>query len=159
MALGERAAKDIFALRKRGSSAAKTAKGATVLALQGQLGAGKTMFVQGFFRGLGLRKRAQSPTFIIMRRHSLRAGRSGTGASGGFFKNVFHLDAYRLKDPEQLAALEFEKILSDPHNIVLIEWAERAKKILPNDTIWLTFRHGKKEEERSIIMKQQSRSK
>jgi len=116
---------------------------ATVVALQGNLGAGKTTFVRGFFRGLGLKKRAQSPTFIIMRRHSLKRK----------FKNVFHMDAYRLKSAEQLEALEFGKIMDDPKNIILIEWPERIKKALPANTAWITFRHGKKENERSIIMK------
>jgi tRNA threonylcarbamoyladenosine biosynthesis protein TsaE len=116
-------------------------KHALVFALQGELGAGKTTFVQGFFRGLGLKKGAPSPTFIIMRRTSLRNKK---------FKNVFHVDAYRLKKTENLTAIGFPDVLANPENIVLIEWAENIKKILPKKTTWLKFHHGKKESERKI---------
>jgi len=63
------------------------------------------------------------------------------------------VDAYRLKSAKHLAALDFENVLLDPWNVVLIEWADRVKKILPKDTVWLHFRHGRHENERSIIMK------
>ena len=112
---------------------------AVVFALKGDLGAGKTTFVQGFFNGLGLKRRAPSPTFIIMRRHSLGRARKN-------FSDVFHVDAYRLKDAKNLAALDFHDVLSDPRNIVLIEWADRVKKIIPKNAVWLSFRHGKKRE-------------
>jgi tRNA threonylcarbamoyladenosine biosynthesis protein TsaE len=116
--------------------------------LKGNLGAGKTTFVQGFFRGLGLKKRAPSPTFIIVRRHSLPRGLKKRKLT-----NVFHADAYRLKNAKHLAALGFKETLADPKNIVLIEWPERAKGILPMGTIWLTFKHGKRENERHIMIK------
>lgn len=134
------------ALRRRSKR-----RGATVFALQGDLGAGKTTFVQGFFKGLGLKKRAPSPTFIIMRRHALR-GHAGRPAT---FKNVFHIDAYRLKKAKDLAALDFQEIADDPQNIILIEWADRARGILPKGATWLVFAHGTRgrENERSIIMK------
>jgi tRNA threonylcarbamoyladenosine biosynthesis protein TsaE len=124
---------------------AYSARGATVVALQGDLGAGKTTFVQGFFKGLGLKKRAQSPTFIIMRRHALPAVKG--------FKSVFHVDAYRLKNAEQMRALDFHKILHDPQNVILIEWPERMKRVLPAKTTWISFEHGEKENERKIIIK------
>ena len=122
-------------------------KCATVFALQGDLGAGKTTFVQGFLKGLGSKKRATSPTFVLMRRHALRAGRVGGQKK---FRNVFHIDAYRLKRPEHLAALELDVILNEPGNVILIEWPEQAKKFLPKNTTWLKFRYGKKENERII---------
>jgi len=79
-----------------------------------------------------------------MRRH---------GLSGKKFKNVFHIDAYRLKKPEHLAALELDVILNEPRNIVLIEWPEQAKKFLPKNTVWINFKYGKKETERTITIK------
>jgi tRNA threonylcarbamoyl adenosine modification protein YjeE len=120
-------------------------RSATVIAMRGDLGAGKTTLVQGFFNGLGIKKRAPSPTFVIMRRY---------GLAHKHFKNIFHVDAYRLKDAKALNALQFEDILNDPKNIVLIEWAERAKELLPKSAIWLDFAHGKYENERRIIIKQ-----
>lgn len=128
--------------------ALKGRKGALVIALQGELGAGKTTFVQGFLKGIGLKKRAQSPTFIIMRRHRLHP-RPGL-ASGRQLKNVFHVDAYRLKEAKHLAALGFKEIAADPHNVILVEWPERVKRILPKGTIWISFRHGKQPHERTI---------
>jgi len=135
-AVGESLARELLRAAKK--------KSAAVIALSGDLGAGKTTFTQGFFRGLGLKKRAQSPTFIIMRRHAIPKGK---------FENVFHIDAYRLKKAEHLAALEFNKILADAKNIILMEWPERAKKLLPKNAVWISFMHGKKENERTISIK------
>ncbi len=115
-------------------------KNATVIALQGDLGTGKTTFTQGFLRGLGIKRRATSPTFIIMRRYKVASG----------FKNLYHFDAYRLRKATDLEALEFKIILSNPENIILIEWPERIREILSKNTVWIKFMHGKKENERII---------
>jgi tRNA threonylcarbamoyladenosine biosynthesis protein TsaE len=119
-----------------------------VFALQGDLGAGKTTFVQGFLRGLGSKKRITSPTFILMRRHALHAGRAGRTK----FKNVFHVDAYRLKKPEHMAALALDVILDEPNNIILIEWPEQVKKFLPKNMTWIKFKYGEKENERTVVI-------
>lgn len=141
--LGEKIAKQFDrAMAPAGRVATKKNTGALVFALKGELGAGKTTFVQGFFRGLGLKKRAPSPTFIIMRRHALPRQRG----------NVFHVDAYRLRKAADLGVLDFDDVLANPKNIVLIEWADRAKQILPKSAVWLTFRHGKQENERRIMI-------
>ena len=144
--LGEKLAKRILKSRL-----GKTAK---IVALRGELGSGKTTFVQGFFRGLGL-KRAPSPTFIIMRRSALKNRK---------YKNVFHVDAYRLQKSKELKILEFGEVLKNPLNVVIIEWAEKIKRILPRphrfakhggqarNTFWLKFSHGKKENERKISL-------
>ena len=121
---------------------------AIVVALQGDLGAGKTTFTQGFARGLGLKRRMASPTFIIMRRFAIpRSAKNPTPK----FKNIYHIDAYRLKKLDSLEVLGLKEILPDPKNILLIEWPEKIKKILPKETVWIKFRHGKKENERVII--------
>lgn len=114
---------------------------ALVLALRGDLGAGKTTFTQGFFRGLGIKQNPISPTFVIMRRYVLRNSE---------FRNVYHLDAYRLKKEEDMEVLEFGKILADPKNIILIEWPEKIQGVLPRGTVRLDFIHEKKENERMI---------
>lgn len=107
---------------------------ARVIALVGDLGAGKTTFVQGLAKALGIKNRIASPTFLIFRR----------------YKNFFHADVYRIKKSSELAELNFKKILSESENIVVIEWAEKIRKILPKDTIWVEFTHGRKETERTI---------
>lgn len=115
---------------------------AIVVGLVGALGGGKTTFVQGFFRAAGARGRAVSPTFVIMRRAALR--RAG-------FRDLYHLDAYRLASATDLAALGFKELLRDPANILLIEWADRIRRALPKDTLWLTFAHGRTMKERMVV--------
>lgn len=121
--------------------AAPSQSGAVVLALAGDLGAGKTTFVQGFARALGIKSRIISPTFLILKRYALRASR---------FANLYHIDAYRLNSPKELLDLDFKKIISDPRNIVLIEWADKIKNLLPRDIILIKFNHGKTTNERII---------
>lgn len=67
---------------------------------------------------------------------------------GQMFNNVYHLDLYRIHKPKELLDLGFKKIISDPENIVLIEWPERIKKLLPKNIIWIVLEHGKNENER-----------
>lgn len=119
-------------------------KNAFVVALEGDLGAGKTTFVQGFFKGLGLKRVPNSPTFILMRR---------TALSGKKFKNIFHVDAYRT-DADSFAALGMKEIFADPRNIVLVEWPERIKKLLPKNILKIRFTHGRHSEERRIHLPQ-----
>ena len=112
-----------------------------VLALCGELGAGKTTFTQAFARALGVKKRILSPTFLIMKRFPL---------TQSIFQNLYHIDAYRVGTSD-LKKLDIEKILNGP-NIVLIEWADRVKKILPKGTVWIKFEHGARENERQITI-------
>ena len=124
---------------------------AAVFALSGGLGAGKTTFVKGFLAGLGARGRAASPTFVIVRRHPLRVS-SGRRATRPRTQNAYHIDAYRLKTPGDLAALGFDRILAGG-GAVLIEWAEKVKKLLPKGAVWVSFKHGEKENERRISVR------
>jgi tRNA threonylcarbamoyladenosine biosynthesis protein TsaE len=119
---------------------------ATILALQGDLGAGKTTFTQGFAHGLGIRRRTASPTFVIMRRFAIPARK----ARQPIFKNLYHIDAYRLKKLDSLEVLGLDEIFNNPENVVLIEWPEKIKAALPKRTILLKFGYGKKENERII---------
>lgn len=92
-----------------------------VVALIGRLGTGKTTFVQGFARGLGIRDKIISPTFVLMRQHKIPNSN----------KTLYHIDLYRIeKDFNQFGLKE---ILENPENIVLIEWAEKLKN-LPKNT-------------------------
>jgi len=104
--------------------------GATVLALYGDLGSGKTTFVQELGKHLGIMHSMQSPTFVIMKRYKLPT----TG-----YKSFIHIDAYRLDKPEELARLGFEQLRADPDNLIAIEWAERIEKFLPRDCTRIRF--------------------
>jgi len=83
-----------------------------VIALSGDLGAGKTQFVRGFARGLGIPERVHSPTFTLVNEYA-----------GGRLK-LFHLDLYRLETPQQILSAGIEEFLQ-PDGVAVIEWAER----------------------------------
>jgi tRNA threonylcarbamoyladenosine biosynthesis protein TsaE len=125
---------------------AKHFKHAAVLGLVGELGAGKTTFIQGFAKELGIKRRITSPTFLIFRKYKIPASRFMIHDS----RFLYHVDCYRIQKPKELFTLGFKKILADPKNIVLIEWADRIKKTLPKDTIWISFKYGKKITERIV---------
>ena len=111
---------------------------AVILALAGGLGGGKTTFSQGFAKGLGVKNKITSPTFAIFKRF-----KTGLVRNRAFqkinFKNFYHFDCYRLLGPKDILELGFKEIVSSPENIILLEWAERVKKVLPKETIWLNF--------------------
>ena len=104
---------------------AKKLKG--VIALIGELGSGKTTFVQGFAKGLGIKEKIISPTFVLIRQHKIP----------DTSKTLYHIDLYRL---ENFMELGLPEILSNSDNIVLIEWAEKAKNLLPKNTTFINFR-------------------
>ena len=95
-----------------GSEWGRTAENGLVIGLCGDLGAGKTQFVKGLARGLGIDSRVQSPTFALV---NIYAGGRLT---------LFHLDLYRLDTPEQIAAAGLEEYLQ-PSGVTVVEWAER----------------------------------
>jgi tRNA threonylcarbamoyladenosine biosynthesis protein TsaE len=105
-----------------------------ILALEGELGAGKTAFVQGFAKALKIKEKIFSPTFLLMRKFSLPSKNSV------FFKNFYHLDCYRLQKASELEKLGAVEVLKNPQNIVLIEWPNRIKSILPSKVLWLKFK-------------------
>lgn len=116
---------------------------AVILALIGELGGGKTTFVKGLAHALGVKSSIVSPTFIIERKYPLQNSK---------FKYFYHFDCYRLKDVKELSLLEFKKIISSPYNLVAIEWADKIKSVLPQDTIFLTFKFlGKNKRKINIV--------
>lgn len=116
--------------------------GALVLALEGELGAGKTTFIQGLGQALGVKEKILSPTFVIMKHFELANSQWPIANSKLKINNFYHLDCYRLDSEKDLAELGFGEILKDKNNLVVIEWAERIKKALPRETVWLEFEHG-----------------
>lgn len=100
---------------------------ATVIACSGNLGSGKTAFVKGIGRTLGIKERVISPTFVIERIYKIPAP-----AKKRFgFSRLIHIDAYRLDDWRELAATRFDEHIRDNGNLIIIEWGEKMKRILP----------------------------
>lgn len=112
------------------------------LALFGELGAGKTTFVQGLAKGLGAKERIISPTFIIVRNHKLDS------------KTFYHIDLYRVQTENEKDELGLKEIFNDPNSIIAVEWAEKIKNILPKKRIELYFENleGEKRKIRIVTM-------
>ncbi len=106
-----------------------------VIKLSGQLGSGKTTFVKGFANELGISE-ITSPTFVIMKKYDLNECE---------FETLYHIDCYRLDEGSSLKEINFEDILNDKNNLILIEWPERIDRDLKG-CIQLKFEAlGKKE--------------
>ncbi|MDR7433949.1 MAG: tRNA (adenosine(37)-N6)-threonylcarbamoyltransferase complex ATPase subunit type 1 TsaE [Armatimonadota bacterium] len=109
-----------------------------VVALVGELGVGKTCFIQGVARGLGVKGYVPSPTFTLIREHHGRVP-------------VYHVDLYRLEKPQELEDLGLEEIL-EGEGVVLIEWAEKVRFLLPPEHLQVELRFGQGDEEREILI-------
>ena len=104
-----------------GESWGRVAQSGLVIALSGDLGAGKTQLVKGLARGLGITTRVHSPTFTLVNEY------------GGGRLPLFHLDLYRLETRAQILSAGVEEYLT-PNGVTVIEWAER----LMNDELQMT---------------------
>jgi tRNA threonylcarbamoyladenosine biosynthesis protein TsaE len=123
----------------------KPGKIAKIIALEGDLGGGKTTFLKGFAKGLGIKEKILSPTFILFKKFQIPNSK---------FQNFYHIDCYRIEKEKEILNLDFKGIIKDPKNIVAIEWADKIKKILTRKVIKIKFKIlGKKE--REILIKWQ----
>ncbi len=102
------------------------ADGATVVALSGDLGAGKTTFTQRLAQEFGVEDQVNSPTFVIEKIYA---------CSQGPFVRLVHIDAYRLKGAHELEVLGWKELVGDKGNLILIEWPENVTDAIPTDAI------------------------
>ena len=102
----------------------KSENSATVVGLYGDLGSGKTAFMQATAKCLGVRETVTSPTFVIEKIYKLDHQN---------FDHLIHIDSYRLKSGDELLHLGWEEIAKNPKNIIFIEWPEKVAEILPKD--------------------------
>ncbi len=119
--------------------------GALVLALVGDLGSGKTIFAQAFAATLDVKEKIKSPTFIIFRKSNIKSKISKV------FENFYHFDVYRIHDEREVLNLGWEEIISNPKNIVLVEWADKIEKILPKNSVKIMFKHLKRDKREITI--------
>jgi len=99
-----------------------------IIVLKGELGSGKTTFIKGFAQGLGIKEKILSPTFVLIRKFQIPNSK---------FQTFYHIDCYRIEKTREILSLNFKEIISNPQNIVAIEWGEKIKKILPKKAIWI----------------------
>src|ERR1035437_10881724 len=97
---------------------------ATIIALSGDLGAGKTTLAQEVARILGIKENVISPTFVIMKRYGISDPLS-------HYNDLVHIDAYRLKSSNELLHLGWSEISANPKNIILVEWPELVPECIP----------------------------
>lgn len=120
--------KDTHAL---GVDFAKRMDKGCVLGLVGDLGAGKTVFVQGLAEGLGVKQHLTSPTFVIMKVYDVLGNAK--------IKKLVHIDAYRITSADDLVAIGADEYFKQEDTVVIVEWAEEIKKILPPKTRFITI--------------------
>jgi tRNA threonylcarbamoyladenosine biosynthesis protein TsaE len=119
--------------RRVGSRLGAALQAGDVICLQGELGAGKTTFVQGIAQGWGSVDSVSSPTFILVNMYR-RADQS----------SLFHMDAYRLESTSEAEELDLDSMLAQ--GALLIEWPERMDGLIPDERLWVNLEHIDEEE-------------
>lgn len=114
--------------KKLAKSLAKKIKAPCVIALYGDLGSGKTTFIQGFVAGLGIKDKVQSPTFVFVRLYGTKP-------------IIYHIDLYRIENIKYAEGIGLSEFITDPNGITLIEWPEVVESQLPANTIKIRFDH------------------
>ena len=128
--------------KSMGKDFSKNLTKGNIVALYGELGSGKTQFIKGICKGLGVKEIVTSPTFIIINEYT-----------ASLVENVFHFDLYRIKNKEEVFSLGFEEYMTRD-GIILIEWPELVEDELPKETFKIFMSHsGNSENTRSISMK------
>lgn len=120
--------------------------GATILALQGDLGAGKTTLTKALAKELGIEETVVSPTFVIAKFYELFDDAQGKTP----FIRLVHIDAYRIESNEELQPLGWEEIIQQPKTLVIVEWPERVAGMLPSHTQYFSITHN---DDKRIITK------
>lgn len=119
---------------------------AGVVGLSGELGAGKTTFTKEVAKILGIKENLSSPTFVLMKKYKIPYLIPDT-----LYRFLVHIDAYRIEDPDELVRLGWEKIISDPNNLVFVEWPEKIESIMPKH-LCVSFIH-RGENKRDVSIK------
>lgn len=120
--------------RELGKKSARNFQGGEIICLAGDLGSGKTTFTQGILEELGAQKPYTSPTFLIMKEYNLK-----TSNQKSKIKKIYHIDTYRVVEKDILD-LGWKEMIGNPENVIIIEWPERIKNIVPESACWFNFR-------------------
>ena len=137
-----------------GKKFAEKLQGGEVIGLTGDLGAGKTVFIKGLAKGLKIEQIINSPTFVLMKLYKINSKFKNQNAKLQCkIQNLVHVDAYRLNSSQELINVGIEDYLEKKNAIVVIEWGEKVKDILPKDKISVKIKFGGKKNERVIRIK------
>lgn len=126
--------------RKFGEMLAREIEGGEIICLSGELGSGKTTFTQGLLKGLKVKGPHTSPTFVVLKHYKGKSLKLKIKSGRKDYKNlnIYHTDAYRVTSDGMLN-LGWEEIIKDKNNVIIVEWADRIKKIVPKDCVWIDF--------------------
>ena len=124
--------------QKLGEEYAAQIKNGGILCLEGELGAGKTTFTQGLLKGLECEGPFTSPTFVLLKQYKIQDTRNKIQETKSEIQNIYHIDAYRIGE-DDLDNLGWEELISEPKNIIIIEWPERIKNKIPKNAKWINF--------------------
>ena len=116
----------------------KKGKRATLVTLTGDLGSGKTAFTQRVGKILGIKAKITSPTFVIQKKYELSPSEPKEISTS--YKQLIHIDAYRLNNGRDLLVLDWDEIMNNPDNLILLEWPERVKDIVPTSAKKISFK-------------------
>ncbi len=129
--------------KNEGKDFAKKLKAGDVIFLKGEIGSGKTTFVQGLAIGLGITSRVISPTFVVVRQHEIKSQKTGVrrqeSEDRSQIKTLYHLDLYRLGNKDDIKGIDLKDILDDQDGVVLIEWPAVGKDLIDRKTWSVTF--------------------
>lgn len=114
---------------------------AAVIGLYGELGSGKTTFMKYLAENFGVKETIQSPTFVIMKIYKILSIIGiNSNADIGMFEHLIHIDCYRIEKEEEMVNLGWGEMVSNPKNLICVEWPERIVKIMPKHII-IKFEH------------------
>lgn len=122
--------KDSTETKKIAAKIGQRLQSGDILALEGDLGSGKTTFTQGLAKALGVKSRVLSPTFTILRQYKIENNK---------FNILNHFDCYRINGPDDLESLDITDLWSRQEALTIIEWPERIAGILPKTALKISF--------------------
>ncbi len=129
---------------KYGQKFAQKLKSGEVVGLIGDLGAGKTVFVKGLAEGLGIKESITSPTFVVLKEYNILRPNLHLQGEGDKVKKLVHVDAYRAETIDDIKSVGIEDFLCRDDVVLVIEWAEKIKDVLPKNTermVYINFKH------------------
>ncbi len=132
------------AMRELGQALGRELRAGDVVLLHGDLGAGKTTLTQGIAEALGVAGVTQSPTFPLVTEHPARL-------ASGEAVTLYHLDLYRLDDPDALGAIGWEELIAPAGGVTVVEWPERAGDWLPERFTLVQIDHVSETERRVTV--------
>lgn len=127
--------RNITQTNKYAKKIAKKLKGGEVIGLIGDLGSGKTVFTQALGKALGVKENITSPTFVILKEYPIIQS-----SSHPIVRSLIHIDAYRIKTLADIESIGIKDYFNRKDVVVIIEWADKIKKILPKNIIYINFK-------------------